>query len=156
MDILYYWKNFKEDLNAQKIGWFISNRGKLDEVRQGFPDHIWIIKTPHGRKGDVQLLAKLRWSDTPVVQTPELGAQSIIYYDPYQADSVWFNDSGTDGAIAEISAWVRKHFPSAVRANYQGDNGLHALRGEVLKDLKKISDSFAVDPFMDAAGVKSS
>lgn len=150
MDVLYYWKNAKADVAAGKVGWFKSSRTKLNELKDGWPENIWLIKTPPGRKGEVQLLGCLRWADRPKVKVPATETASAIYYDPDHAASVWFLDSNTDEAIAEVSHWVRQHFSNAVRANFNGDNGAHALRGGVLADLKRMAAKFDTTPFRDS------
>lgn len=137
MDVLYYWKDVKADMAAGHIGWFRSSRGKLAELSESFPDRIWVVKTPAGKKGSVQLLACVRWSDKPAVKVPLVDMQSTIFYDPAHVQSVWFDGSDTDEAIEATSKWLREHFSAAVRANFQGDNGIHALRGDTLRQLEK-------------------
>jgi hypothetical protein len=149
MDVLYYWKEVKADMAAGHIGWFRSSRGKLSELSESFPDRIWVIKTPAGKKGSVQLLACLRWSDKAAVKVPVVDVQSTIFYDPAHVQSVWFDGSDSDEAIEMTSKWLREHFSAAVRANFQGDNGIHALRGDTLRQLEKISQHFASRPFLE-------
>lgn len=64
MHILYYWKNIDSDLKSGKIGHFRSDKEKLEAFKAGYPDFIWIFKTPKGRVRDVELLARLAWTDT--------------------------------------------------------------------------------------------
>jgi hypothetical protein len=74
MDVFYYWKNHEADLKARRIGRFKSTPGKLRELVDGYPDFLWAFTTPKGRRGEVQLIARLRWSDRPTVKhKPEPG-----------------------------------------------------------------------------------
>lgn len=149
MDVLLYWKNPKSDLAADRLGWFRASRTKLNELKDGYPENIWIIKTPAGRKGDFQLLGCLRWADRPKVRVPSTEAGSAIFYDPHDERSVWFDGSETDAAIADMTTWVRTHFHTAARANFQGDHGAQPLRGEMLRDLKRLAASFSARPFVE-------
>lgn len=147
MDVFFYWKDFTEDLKAGRVGSFRSNRDKLAELKDGAPDNIWLFKTPKGHKGRVQLLARLRWTDTPVKPVLREPDQSYIFYDPEHASSVRFCDSATESAIDAASAWVRLHFPTAVRSNFQGENGQQALRGPMIKELERLATTLSTEPF---------
>ena len=149
MDVLYYWKNFDADLKANRIGYFKSEARKLATLRDGFPDFIWVIKTPKGRKGDVQVLGKLRWMEkaAPGVKAP--AAQTHIYYDSADRHSVQFMDSGTEEAIAAASDWVGRNFPNMLAANFQGAAGQEGMRGNVLKELETMAGTMKHGPFSD-------
>ena len=150
MDVFYYWKDITGDLKAGRIGRFRSDKGRLEELHAGYPDYVWVFKTPPGRKGQLQLKARLRWSNSPAPSfKPEPGV-GYIFYDPDQVSSVWFDSSDTDAAIDAITRWAGKHFPSAVQANFQGVNGQHPMRGEVLKELEAIAAELPSRPFRTA------
>ena len=151
MDILYYWKDIESDLKSGKVGHFRSDREKLETFKAGYPDFIWIFKTPQGRIKDVELLAKLAWTDTaPKGFTPTVG-QSAIHYDPKYPRSGRFGSSSSEGGIEKTSNWMRKHFPAAVRANFVGTNGQQELRGETLRELQQISAAWPLEPLVPSA-----
>lgn len=147
MDVLYYWKDITPDLKAGRIGRFRSDKDKLQELSAGYPDHIWVFKTPPGRKGQLQLKGRLHWTNGPPVSfKPEPGV-GYIFYDPDHASSVWFEDSDFESAIEAVTRWAGKHFPSAVQGNFQGVNGQHPMRGPVLKELEAVAAGLSCLPF---------
>ena len=107
MDVLYYWKDFDKDMKAKRIGWLASDRKKMGDMRAAYPDHIWALRTPPGRKGEVELIACMKWTDTPAVPVSRIDAQSVIYYDPAHEESRRFTESDTDERIKEISSLIR-------------------------------------------------
>jgi len=147
MDVFYYWKDIASDLKVGRLGYFRSSRAKLAEFQAAMPDNIWVFKTPKGRKGELQLLAKLRWSDKPTGAIHLGSAETCIFYDPAHPDSMSFIDSGNDSAINACTSWVRKHFPSSLRGNMQGELGQLELRGTALFELNTFSAGFARVPF---------
>lgn len=148
MDALYYWKDIESDLNSGRIGRFRSDKRKLETLKAGYPDFIWIFKTPAGRMGEVQLLAKLAWADTaPKGFTPDPG-ESVIYYDPQYPRSGRFDLSLSEANIHRTTAWIREHFPAAVRANFQGPSGQQELRGEPLRKLQQIASTWPMEPLV--------
>ncbi len=149
MDVFYYWKKFDEDIKAGRIGWLISDHKRMGEMRADFPDFIWAFCTPHGRKGELQLVARLRWSDTPVVTIPRNDAQSEIYYDPAHKDSRRFIDVDTDAHIREVSSMMRREFPAAFTARFLGNNGLQPMRGDFLRRFRVIAESYPFRPFIE-------
>ncbi|HSI60517.1 MAG TPA: hypothetical protein VLA16_23365 [Ideonella sp.] len=148
MDVFFYWKDFSDDLKPDQIGWFKSHGDKLAELQDGAPDYLWVFKTPKGLKGQVQLMARLRWVDTPVVPVPRAPGESRVFYDPGHADSVRYLNSGEAPALAVATDWVRRYFPVAVRSNFQGANGQHALRGPAVQELNKLAKTLAAEPFL--------
>ncbi len=150
MDILYYWKNIESDLNNGKVGHFISDKAKLEIFKAGFPDFIWIIKTPQGRIRDVELLAKLAWTDTATKGFIQTVGQGAIHYDPRYPRSGRFDSSSSEANIDKTSNWMRRHFPSAVKANFVGSNGQQELRGEVLRELQQIASSWPTEPLVQS------
>src|SRR3954464_12658537 len=124
MDVLYYWKDVKADMKAGRTGRLRCGKDKLALLKAGSPDFIWVVRTPDGQKGSLQLLGQLLClHDTPPRTAAEKAAEkaeSWLYYDPDHARSVWFEDSGSDEAVAAVTDWVRRHFPDAVRGNFQG------------------------------------
>jgi len=147
MDVFFYWKDFNEDMKAGHIGWFKAHGDKLAELQDGSPDYLWVFKTPKGLKGQVQLLARLRWVDTAVVPVPKAPGESRVFYDPDHADSVRFLDGGEAPAMAAATDWVRRYFPVAVRSNFQGANGQQALRGPAVQELNKLAKTLTSEPF---------
>lgn len=153
MDVFYYWKNHEADVKAGRIGHFKSTADKLTELANGFPDFLWVFKTPRGRKGEVQLLAKLRWADkTTVALKPEPG-HVYFHYDPADAQSVAFGDRGTSSAVEATSRWVAHHFPRMLSANFQRTAGQEAIRGAALTDLQRLASKFATQPLSSFSGV---
>lgn len=147
MDVFYYWKNFAADRKADRLGYFHSSREKLTELADGYPNSIWVFKTPPGQKGKVQLLARLPWSDSakrPFVKEP---GQSYIYYDPDHADSLQFTNGET--AIEATTAWLHRHFPKMIKSNFQGENGQQAMRGHMLKELEALAAGLQSAPFAE-------
>jgi len=146
MDVFYYWKNYDVDLKAGRIGWLKSERQKLGELRGRSPDLIWAFKTPSGCKGQIQLVARLAWSDSPRVSLPKLNTASVIHYDPKDIRTSFFGPSGTQASVESMTQLFRGQFPNAFRANFQGDNGIHVMDGDFLRRFLK-----TVRPFISRA-----
>ena len=151
MDVLYYWKNHEADMKAGRIGHFKSTAGKLKELADGFPDFLWVFSTLRGRKGEIELLARLRWADRSTVKFKPESGHAYIHYDPNDAQSVIFRNAGIDSAVAATSRWARGHFPKMVAANFQGTTGQEALRGAALNELTALSAAFGTRPFSASA-----
>jgi hypothetical protein len=148
MDILYYWKDIESDLKSGKIGHFRSDKGKLETFKAGYPDFIWIFKTPRGRIKDVELLAKLAWTDTATKGFTPTAGQGAIHYDPLYPRSGRFASNSSEASIDKTSNWMRRHFPAAVRANYVGSSGQQELRGEALHELQQIAGTWQMEPLV--------
>lgn len=153
MDVFYYWKHMAEDRKAGRIGWFRSANERLAEFHEGRPDHIWVFRTPKGQKGRLQLLARLAWADvaTGAVQMPRELSGHAMFYNPVHGRSVWFDGTDADEAVAEVTAWIGRHFPRAIGGNFQGANGQQALRGAPLRELNTLASRFPTRPFLEAA-----
>jgi hypothetical protein len=148
MDVLYYWKKIEADLKNGFIGHFKSDKEKLQTLKDGYPNFIWLFKTPPGRLGEVQLLAKLAWTDkAPKGFTPDDG-ESLIYYEPQHPQSGRFAANSSESNVEETSSWMRQHFPAAVRAKFVGANGQQELRGEPLRQLQQIASTWALEPLV--------
>ena len=147
MDVLYYWKDLAADVKAGRLGWFRSSKDKFAEFKDSYPGYIWLFKTPKGEKGRLQLLARVVWSDAPTTPVSASPREHLIHYQVNHSKSVWYEDSGSEEAVEQVSAWVRTHFPAALRANYQGANGQLALRGRVLQELNTIAARLKATPF---------
>lgn len=147
MDVLYYWKDIDADIKAGRIGWFRSTQEKLSEFEASFPDFIWVIKTPKGEKGKLQLLARVAWSSKSTPVPAARSGDKVLRYDPDNPHSVWFVDSDREDAVGSVSHWMQRHFPASVRANFQGVNGQQPLRGAVLQELMAIAANFEARPF---------
>ena len=147
MDVFYCWKDISEDLKTKRIGYFRSNLDRLKEFQDGSPDLIWVFKTPRGLKGQVQLHASLRWTDSPVGPVLRREGKSYTYHDPMHSDSAMFTDSSAPSAIDAAATWVKHHFPSAITGNFQGLNGQHAMRGAAVGEPRRMASSLAREPF---------
>jgi hypothetical protein len=147
MDVFFYWKNVEADLKEGRLGRFRSTNDKLDTLRAGSPDFIWVFKTPPGQKGKLQLLFRLMWSDEPTVPFAATAEDAYIFYDPAHRFSVWFEGSDEEAAIDQVTDWTRSHLPAAIRSNFHGANGQHELRGHPLQELERIASSFTERPF---------
>ena len=153
MDVFYYWKNQEADVRAGRIGHFKSTADKLTELADGFPDFLWVFKTQLGHKGEVQLLARLRWTDKTVVALKPEPGHVYIHYDPVDPQSVIFCDNDTPSAVEATSRWVANHFPRMLAANFQGTAGQEAIRGAGLSELQRLASTFATRPFASTAVV---
>jgi hypothetical protein len=153
MDVFYYWKDHAADVKAGRIGRFRTSRSKLAELQEGVPDRIWVFKTPKGLKGQVQLLARLRWSDSAVVRMERKADEHYFFYNPQDIQSVSFTDSGTPEAIDAATDWVRRNLPVAIHANFQGENGQHAMRGAMVMELDRWAKTLSSEPFVPVAAV---
>ena len=150
MDVFYYWKDYAEDQKAGRVGRFRSKKERLDELQSSCPSFIWAFKTPPGRKGEVQLLARLLWSDKALVTFTPAPDDSHIFYDPDHPLSVWFDETDTERALTEVTDWVRTGLPIALASNFQGVNGQHPMRGATLTELNRIAKQFPTRPFRTA------
>lgn len=139
MDIFYFWKDHAADLKGQRVGHLVSSSARLAELKDGYPDYIWAFKNPAGRKGQLQLLAKLVWSDKPPAKFRAGPGQSHIFYDADHPGSVWFDGGEREEAVAGVSHWIARHQPNAVSLNFRGDSGQHAMRGTVIAELVGLS-----------------
>lgn len=148
MDVFYYWKNMAADMKAGRTGRFRSAKERLQELQDGCPSYIWAFKTPPpGRKGELQLLARLVWSDRPLVAFAPVADEAHIFYDPDHPHSVMFEGSDSDQAIAKVTRWVQGHIHVAVVSNFQGANGQHAMRNPVLSELVTLAAGLGTRPF---------
>ncbi len=151
MDVFYYWKEYAADVKAGRIGCFKSSRTKLNELQEGAPDCIWVFKTPTGLKGQLQLLARLRWTDSavmPIVRKPD---EYYMFYNPHDIQSIRFTDSGTTDAIDAVTDWVRRNLPVAIHANFQGENGQQAMRGSMVLELNRLAKMLSAEPFQSSS-----
>jgi hypothetical protein len=152
VDIFYYWKDYDADRKAGRIGWFKSPRKKLGELRDRHPDWIWAFRQPKNRRGELQLLARLRWTDAPATKLPIEKGASVIYYDP--RDSVLFSvNEGT--RMAEVTSIIRTRFPNAFAANFRGDAALHPMEADLLAQLIPKVASYTEEPFSGFAVAKA-
>ena len=159
MDVFYYWKDINEDLKAQRIGYLKSHPDRLKEFQNGSPDYIWVFRAPVAPKGQskafvkgqgqVQLHARLRWSDNAIKAAARRPGESYLYYLADHADSVIYANSATASAVTAATTWVRLHLPTAINGNFQGVHGQYALRGATIGELKLLARSFATLPFVE-------
>lgn len=152
MDIFYYWKDYDLDLKAGRIGWLQARRKGLAELRDRHPDSIWAFRQPKNRKGQLQLLARLKWSDAPTSKlTIEKGAP-VIYYDP--AASVRFSNADDAEKIAEVTSLIRERYPNAFAVNFRGDAGVHPMEADLLARFVPKLAAFSAEPFPGFPGPK--
>jgi hypothetical protein len=150
MDIFYYWKDFENDLKDGRIGWLKSKRDKLNSFKSRSPDFIWAFKTPTGKKGQLQLLARLAWSDKPTVKLPYIEAQSTIFYIPHIPLSVRYIDTHETEAIEKVTDIIHEGLPeSAFRANFHGENGQHGIEHNIVKKLTMFADKYKFSNLTD-------
>lgn len=147
MDIFYYWKDHSADIKGRRYGRVTATSERLTELKAGYPDYVWAFKNPAGRKGQIELLARLVWSDKPPAKFRAPPGQSHIFYDPDHPESVWFDGGGSESAIASLSAWIAKHHPDAVGLNFKGEFGQQAMRGVVIAELVGLSRSMPTRQF---------
>jgi hypothetical protein len=145
MDVFYYWKDYESHLKNSGIGWLPFPRAKLPEIKGRHPDWIWTFRQPARRKGDVQLLARLRWVDAPVTRLELDKEASVIYYDP--ADSVLFTDAGEEQKVTEVTAMMRSRFPNAFGVNFRGDARAQVMEADLLAQLRPRVATWATEPF---------
>ncbi|MDQ2778324.1 MAG: hypothetical protein M3Y32_02070 [Pseudomonadota bacterium] len=151
MDVFYYWKNVESDVDAGRIGYLQSGAETLTRLKAGYPGYLWFFKTPKGQKGRLQLLGRLLWSDTALASAGPAPAGSHIHYDPDHPKSVWYEGSESENAVTAVTAWAAEHFHAAVRANFQGVNGQHEMRGAVLQELEGIGKGLSTRAFRSVA-----
>jgi hypothetical protein len=151
MDAFYYWKDHDADMKSGRIGHFRSKAEKVKELAEGYPDYIWVFKTPPGKKGEAQLLARLKWSDTTVVPFKREPDTAYILYDPHARGSVRYTNSASDSALRATKDWLARNFPKMAKANFQGTIAQEALRGRELEELNAIARSLTSEPFMQAS-----
>src|SRR5215212_5398485 len=153
MHVFYYWKSFDEDLKAGRIGWLKSDRVKLGQMRDRSPDRIWAFRTPRGRKGELQLVAGMKWADKASVPLAKIEAAAVIFYNPKDPSCVRFTESGKDEHIAEITAMMRHQFPKAFAVNFQGENGVQAMDGDFLRRFEALVRNYPSVPLVEPAAL---
>lgn len=151
MHVFYYWKSFEEDLKAGRIGWLKSDRVKLGQMRDRSPDRIWAFRTPRGRKGELQLIASMRWSDKASVPLNKIEANAVMFYNPNDPTCVRYTETNKDEYIAQITSLLRNQFPKAFAANFQGENGVQAMDGDFLRRFEATVRNYATVPLVDPA-----
>jgi hypothetical protein len=132
------------------VSHYLGGLNHLADQEAGYPDFIWIFKTPKGRIRDVELLAKLAWTDTATKGFTPTAGQSAIHYDPKYPRSGRFSSIASQNSIDKTSDWMKRHFPAAVRANFVGPNGQHELRGESLRELEHIAGTWQMEPLLQS------
>jgi hypothetical protein len=146
MDVFYYWKDYEDDIENGMVGRFVSTSKKLGEMNQCPPDYIWAFKTPAGRKGEVQLIARLWWADKEpkgLKRSEKTNIKSVMHYERLDPRSILYDNTGSDEAIYHVTELLKIKFPAAFRSNFQGENGVHALDSNFLitfyKEMAKYS-----------------
>lgn len=154
MHVFYYWKSFEEDLRAGRLGWLKSDRAKLGQMRDRAPDRIWAFRTPRGRKGELQLVAGMKWADKASVPLSKIEAGAVIFYNPKDPGSVRYTETGSDERIAEITSMMRNQFPKAFAVNFQGENGVQAMDGDFLRRFEAMVRHYSTAPLVDTAAAE--
>jgi hypothetical protein len=153
MDVFYYWRDFDADRKAGRIGWLNLTRKKLGELQGRHPDWIWAFRQPKNRKGELQLLARLRWIDAPASKLAIEKGASVIYYD--LRESVFFSNADEEARVAEVTSIIRTKFPNAFAVNFRGDAGLHPMEADLLARFVPMIASYSVEPFPDFAAANA-
>lgn len=154
MDVLYYWKDYESDLREGRIGYFRSAKDKLDELQQRSPDDIWVVKTPRGCKGQLQLLGRLVWADSPTTKVTAASGDSLIHYRPDHPRSVWFDEEVALQHLDKVTAWLRTRHPSSLRSNFQGGNGQLAVEQSASLELRSLTAHWPSQAFADWSAYK--
>lgn len=148
MDAFYYWRNFEQDMKAGPAGYFKSGSDKLQTLVDGQPEYIWVFKTPAGRKGQLQILGRLHWRETPTKGFRKEAGVFYIHYDITHPRSELFLDSGHEAALEATTSWASRHFQQMRSANFNGAHGQEALRGQPLKELEEQVRGFQRRPLV--------
>ncbi|GJH17322.1 hypothetical protein CBA19CS22_12290 [Caballeronia novacaledonica] len=137
MDIFYHSQSFEQSVKNGAVGLIGSSSPKIVELSHRLPKRVWVVKTPRGMKGSIQLVASLLISEEPsvAVQTDQ---PNIIYYDVFSPDSVFFTDSGTPERIREVSEHFQYRWHTAFSASFRGDSGLQAMEADVVRGLETV------------------
>jgi hypothetical protein len=157
MDVFYYWKDYKDDIENGMVGRFVSTSKKLGGMNDYPPDYIWAFKTPEGRKGQVQLIARLWWSKTEpqgLKSSEKANITSVMYYQPSDPRSILYDNTGSAEAINHVTELLKIKFPAAFKANFQGDNGIHAMDSNFLINFYKEMAQYPSTQFRDAIAKK--
>ncbi|SAK48596.1 hypothetical protein AWB80_01243 [Caballeronia pedi] len=119
------------------VGLIGSSSPKIVQLSHRLPKRVWVVKTPRGMKGSIQLVASLLISEEPsvAVQTDQ---PNVIYYDVFSPDSVFFTDSGTPERIREVSEHFQYRWHTAFSASFRGDSGLQAMEADVVRGLEAL------------------
>lgn len=150
MDVLYYWKDYESDIRQGRIGHFRSDKDRLDELRQRAPNYIWVVKTPRGCKGQLQLLGRLVWAESPATKVMPAPGESLIHYRSDDPQSVWFDEAVALKHLNEVTEWLRARHPSSLRANFQGANGQLAVEHPASLELQRLTATWPSRAFADA------
>lgn len=143
MDVMYHWKAPAADLKPGRLGKLSAHKDKIEELRASFPSYVWLLRTPQGKKGQLQLVARVVWADPPAVDDPVKAAaaadECCIHYQVQHPQSVWFEGGESEEAVGAVTGWAREHLFEAVGGNFRGSHGQHALRGRPLQELETIA-----------------
>lgn len=154
MDVLYYWKDYESDLREGRIGYFRSAKDRLEELQQRSPDDIWVVRTPRGCKGQLQLLGRLVWTDSPHTKAIAAPGDSLIYYRPDHPRSVWFDEEVALQHLEQVTAWLRVRHPNSLKANFQGGNGQLVVEHSASLELRRLTAQWPSQSFADTVTCK--
>ena len=147
MDVFYYWKEFEENVKNDMLGRFVSSKPQLEKLKDRYPGYIWTFMIPKGQGGQpgegnckLKLLARLKWSDTPLRRlkpTEKSKPESEIYYDHTADDSIFYEGTDSDEALDLVTGLMRAKFFSAFRSNFRGVNGVQVMEKALVDTFSK-------------------
>jgi hypothetical protein len=157
MDVMYHWKAPAADLKPGRIGRLSAHKDNLPELAASFPSFVWLLRTPPGKKGQLQLVARVVWADPPAIDDPVKAAaaadECCIHYQMKHPESVWFEGGESEEAVGAVTGWAREYLFESWRGNFRGSLGQHALRGRPLQELEAIARQLDQVSFEDAVAV---
>jgi hypothetical protein len=123
------------DIDKKWLSRFLSNTYKFNDLNSQRPRYIWAFKTPRGcgaRSGklpDLQLLARLIWSERDDPKFPSSGREekSRMCYEPEHKDSVIYTDTSNLKAITHVTKVLKDEDLQGFERSFQGPNGIQAM-----------------------------
>jgi hypothetical protein len=135
MDIFYHSSNFEQNVKNGQVGLLGFNSNKIFELSQRLPKRIWVVKTPRGMKGSIQLVASLLVSDEPTVAV-NTEHPHLIYYHVFAPESLIFTDSAAPERIEEVSGYFQYRWRTAFSAAFKADAALQPMEANVVRGLE--------------------
>ena len=77
-----------------------------------------------------------------------------MYYDPSHSRSILYDDTNSERAINHVTALLSGRFGEAVKSNFQGDNGIHAMELDFLLHFTKEIAKYSGTQFLTAVAKK--
>lgn len=156
MDVFYYWKKFEGNIRDDLVGRFVSKKEYLEKLKGRYPDYIWAFIIPQGYGGKpkdrrLKLLARLKWAEAPLPglkPTREENPLSEIYYNHEHADSILYEDTGSDEAIDCVTGLLRPEYLNAFKANFEGPNGVQVMESPFADKFRKAVAHYSSSQFL--------